>query len=43
MIWGVAATSLLVLDQHGMLEGYSPKGIERVAPEFKDTQELTIG
>ncbi|MED2009660.1 putative 2-aminoethylphosphonate ABC transporter substrate-binding protein [Brevibacillus borstelensis] len=39
VIWGVAATSLLVLDQHGMLEGYSPKGIERVAPEFKDTQE----
>ncbi|MEJ8543760.1 putative 2-aminoethylphosphonate ABC transporter substrate-binding protein [Brevibacillus borstelensis] len=39
VIWGVAATSLLVLDQQGMLEGYSPKGIERVSTEFKDTQE----
>lgn len=35
LVWGTAATSLLVLDQQGMLEGYSPKGIERVSPEFK--------
>jgi len=40
LVWGTAATSLLVLDQQGMLEGYSPKGIERVSPEFKDTREL---
>ncbi|MGE5704172.1 MAG: putative 2-aminoethylphosphonate ABC transporter substrate-binding protein [Clostridia bacterium] len=39
VVWGVAATSLLVLDQNSMLEGYSPKGIERIATEFKDTQE----
>ncbi|WP_314586411.1 putative 2-aminoethylphosphonate ABC transporter substrate-binding protein [Paenibacillus terrigena] len=41
VIWGLAATSLLVLDQKGMLEGYSPKGVERVAPEFKDTANPT--
>lgn len=39
LVWGTAATSLLVLDQQGMLEGYSPKGIERVSPEFKDTRD----
>ncbi|MCM3630153.1 putative 2-aminoethylphosphonate ABC transporter substrate-binding protein [Paenibacillus glycanilyticus] len=39
VVWGTAATSLLVLDQNKMLEGYSPKGIENIQPEFKDTQE----
>lgn len=35
VVWGVAATSLLVLDQKGMLEGYAPAGVDRVFPEFK--------
>ncbi|ANE46230.1 iron ABC transporter substrate-binding protein [Paenibacillus swuensis] len=39
VVWGTAATSLLVLDQNGMLEGYSPKGVEKVLPEFKDNKE----
>jgi len=39
VVWGVAATSLLVLDQNQMLEGYSPKGIERIIPQFKDAKE----
>lgn len=39
VVWGVAATSLLVLDQNNMLEGYSPKGVERISPEFKDKQQ----
>lgn len=39
VVWGTAATSLLVLDQQGMLEGYSPKGIEKVSAEFKDDKE----
>lgn len=38
VVWGLAATSLLVLDQQGMLEGYSPKGIENIYPEFKDSK-----
>ena len=28
VIWGLAATSLLVLDAEGMLEGYAPVGVE---------------
>ena len=36
LIWGTAATSLLLCDQAGMLEGYAPKGLERVLPEFRD-------
>ncbi|MED0675919.1 putative 2-aminoethylphosphonate ABC transporter substrate-binding protein [Aneurinibacillus thermoaerophilus] len=39
VVWGTAATSLLVLDQNQMLEGYSPKGIERIVPQFKDKAE----
>ncbi|MFD2699082.1 putative 2-aminoethylphosphonate ABC transporter substrate-binding protein [Paenibacillus shunpengii] len=39
VVWGVAATSLLVLDEQGMLAPYSPAGIERIQPEFKDEAE----
>lgn len=39
VVWGTAATSLLVLEQQGMLEAYSPKGVERVSAEFKDSKE----
>ena len=28
LVWGTAATSLLVLDQNNMLEPYSPQGLE---------------
>ena len=38
VVWGLAATSLLVLDGQGMLEPYAPVGVERILPEFKDTQ-----
>lgn len=37
IVWGTAATSLLVLDHEGMLTGYAPKGVEKVAAQFKDT------
>ncbi|NEW06966.1 putative 2-aminoethylphosphonate ABC transporter substrate-binding protein [Paenibacillus sp. SYP-B3998] len=37
VVWGTAATSLLVLNQNKMLEPYAPKGTERVVAEFKDT------
>lgn len=37
VVWGLAATSLLVLDQQDMITPYAPKGIERVADKFKDT------
>ena len=41
VVWGLAATSLLVLDRHNMLEGYSPKGVNRVLPQFKDMKHKT--
>ncbi|MFD0590393.1 putative 2-aminoethylphosphonate ABC transporter substrate-binding protein [Paenibacillus sp. GCM10027627] len=37
VVWGLAATSLLVMDDMNMLEGYSPAGVDRVLPEFKDS------
>ena len=36
VIWGLAATSLLVADDQGLLEPYAPKGLERVKPQFRD-------
>jgi iron(III) transport system substrate-binding protein len=36
VVWGTAATSLLILEQEGMLAPYAPKGVEKVAPQFKD-------
>jgi iron(III) transport system substrate-binding protein len=35
-VWGLAATSLLIADQQGMLEPYAPEGLERIRPEFRD-------
>jgi iron(III) transport system substrate-binding protein len=36
VIWGVAATSMLVFKNAGLLEPYAPKGLERVQPLFRD-------
>src|SRR5262245_56784583 len=35
-VWGLAATSLLVLDKEGMLEGYAPASADAIKPGFKD-------
>lgn len=40
VVWGLAATSLLVLDQENMLEPYAPAGVDRIQLLFKDTQEV---
>ncbi|MCY9670623.1 putative 2-aminoethylphosphonate ABC transporter substrate-binding protein [Paenibacillus alginolyticus] len=40
VIWGLAATSLLVMDDQKMLEPYAPKGVEKVLPEFKDKSSI---
>ena len=37
LVWGTAATSLLLLDQKGMLEPYAPQGADRVLSQFKDS------
>lgn len=40
VVWGLSATSLLVLAQNDMLDAYAPKGVERILPQFKDTAEV---
>ncbi|MFJ9500823.1 putative 2-aminoethylphosphonate ABC transporter substrate-binding protein [Brevibacillus centrosporus] len=39
VVWGTAATELLGAEKQNVLEGYSPKGIERIVPEFKDSKD----
>ena len=36
LVWGTAASSLLVLEERGLIAPYAPKGIENVLPQFKD-------
>lgn len=36
VIWGLAATSLMLLDKEGMLQGYAPKGLEKVRANMRD-------
>ncbi len=36
VIWGLAATSLLLLKSEGMLEAYAPKGVELLDKKFVD-------
>jgi iron(III) transport system substrate-binding protein len=39
VIWGLAATSLLITDAEGMLEPYAPAGLDRITPRFRDEAE----
>ncbi|HXH83089.1 MAG TPA: putative 2-aminoethylphosphonate ABC transporter substrate-binding protein [Candidatus Tectomicrobia bacterium] len=36
VVWGVAATNMMVFKNAGLLEPYAPKGLERVQPLFRD-------
>ena len=36
VIWGVAATNMLIFKNAGLLEAYAPKGLDRVQPLFRD-------
>jgi iron(III) transport system substrate-binding protein len=36
VVWGLAATSLLLLKTEGMLEAYAPKGVEMLDKKFVD-------
>ncbi|WP_026873316.1 putative 2-aminoethylphosphonate ABC transporter substrate-binding protein [Inquilinus limosus] len=36
VVWGLAATSLMLLDSQGMLQGYAPAGLDQVTPAFRD-------
>jgi iron(III) transport system substrate-binding protein len=36
VVWGVAATNMLIFKQAGMLEAYAPAGLDRIQPLFRD-------
>lgn len=36
VVWGLAATSLLLLKGEGMLEPYAPKGLDQLSEKFRD-------
>ena len=38
VVWGTAASSLLVLDEVGMLQAYAPQGVETILPQFKSSK-----
>ncbi len=38
VVWGLAATSLLVADAQGMLEPYAPAGLDKIKPQFRDAK-----
>jgi iron(III) transport system substrate-binding protein len=38
VVWGLAATSLMLLDNEGMLDAYAPKGVEALSAKFKDSK-----
>lgn len=39
VIWGLAATSLLLMKSQGMLEPYSPKGLDKLDSKFVDKEQ----
>ncbi|MEH6547417.1 MAG: putative 2-aminoethylphosphonate ABC transporter substrate-binding protein [Sneathiella sp.] len=36
VVWGLAATSLLLMKAEGMLEAYAPAGVDKLDPKFVD-------
>ncbi|MCL1907033.1 MAG: putative 2-aminoethylphosphonate ABC transporter substrate-binding protein [Propionibacteriaceae bacterium] len=40
VVWGTAASSLLVLDSENMLEPYAPIGVETILPQFKSEKSV---
>lgn len=36
VVWGLAATSLMLLKKEGMLQTYKPVGYDKLSPKFKD-------
>ncbi len=39
VIWGLAATSLLLMKKQDMLEPYAPKGLDQLDPRFRDKSD----
>jgi iron(III) transport system substrate-binding protein len=40
LVWGTAASSMIVLDNLGLLEPYAPEGIGRILAEFKSDKSV---
>jgi len=40
LVWGTAASSMMILDEMGLLEPYAPVGIERIHPMFKSDRDI---
>ncbi|HIR28811.1 MAG TPA: putative 2-aminoethylphosphonate ABC transporter substrate-binding protein [Candidatus Choladousia intestinigallinarum] len=40
VVWGTAASSMMVLDDQDGLKGYAPEGVDRILPEFKSDKEV---
>lgn len=40
LVWGTAASSMMVLDDQGMLEPYAPEGVERILTKFKSDKAV---
>lgn len=38
IVWGLAATSLMLLEAEGMLLPYAPKELDKIAPLFRDSK-----
>jgi iron(III) transport system substrate-binding protein len=38
IIWGLGASSIALFDSMSMLQPYTPKGVEALKPEFRDTK-----
>jgi iron(III) transport system substrate-binding protein len=41
IVWGVAATSLLLLSTHNYFQGYAPKGLDKLDKLYYDTKNKT--
>ncbi len=39
VIWGVAATSMMIFEQEGMLEPYAPEGLDTILPQFRSPKD----
>ena len=40
LVWGTAASSMMVLDDLNMLEAYAPEGVDRILPKFKSDKSV---
>lgn len=42
IVWGLAATSLMLLENEGYFQAYAPKGVDKLKPAFVDTADPPV-